>query len=101
MKLDGIYLEFSYNWELATVGPGALKAYAFAGPVFSLGLAATTVSYTKGYATSAGENIKVYDLEKINAYNGKYYNKVYNYSTEECDIEKKQSVNIKPLICLI
>ena len=30
-------------------------------------------------------------LVKINAYNGKYYNKVYNYSTEEFDIEKKQS----------
>lgn len=34
-------------------------------------------------------------LVKINAYNGKYYNKVYNYSTEEFDLEKKQSDEYK------
>lgn len=158
MKLDGIYVEFAYNWELASVGPGAislqpgirynwltnneaagsmrysaevddkkqkvnlttrersanhfidvplhvkysyefvpgaLKAYAFAGPVFSLGLAARSVSYTKGKTTNGVESVKLYGVEKINAYTGKYYSKSYDLITEDYEIEKLRSDEYK------
>ena len=155
MKLDGIYVEVAYNWDLTTVGdgalslqpglrynwvtlnggsgkgryrydggtssqkysvnyvyksryanhfidipvhlkysydfvPGTLKAYAFAGPVFSFGLAANSTELSKGSYTYAGETEKMYDLERLNAYNGKWYNKYYDADLKKYEVDKEQ-----------
>lgn len=158
MKLDGIYVEVAYNWDLTTVGDGALslqpglrynwvtsnqgtskaryngdvsgkkyevnattrsrfanhfidipvhlrysydfvpgtfKAYAFAGSVFSLGLAANSTDCSKGSVVYGGEEKKTYDLEKINVYNGKYYNRYYDTAAKKYEVDKGQSDDYK------
>ena len=85
-----LHVKYSYDFV-----PGALKAYAFAGPVFSFGLAAKRVSSTKGAITYDGERMKIYEVERVNAYNGKYYSKSYDSETKEYDVEKEQSDDYK------
>lgn len=85
-----IHLKYSYDFV-----PGTFKAYAFAGPVISLGLAAKSVSCENGSASYDGETEKGYELEKVNAYNGKYYVKYYDSEAEKYEVEKEQSDDYK------
>ena len=75
--------------------PGALKGYVFAGPTFSLGIAANSVSTEKANASYDGETIKYKDIERYNAYTGKYYIKSYDTTTEEYDIEEGKDDSYK------
>ena len=147
LKLDGFYVEASYNWEFTNMGasafalqpglrytmltssnsvikakvskdndklsyldksrysnhllempinvkysyefvPDALKAYVFAGPVLSFGLAANSVEVYKNEYTLNGEPGKEYSRSKMNYYNGKYSSKEYNSETKKYDTNK-------------
>jgi hypothetical protein len=160
MKLDGFYVEASYNWEFANMGasaislqpgvrytflsasqlnvddqdfniqttkmkekdengksfgrlktafrnhlldipvnvkysyefvPDALKAYVFAGPVLSFGLAANYVNYQTYKGTNGEETVKYRNVgTKYNVYNGKYTTRTYNPESKKVDTKKEQ-----------
>ena len=79
-----IPVNVKYSYEFV---PGALKAYVFAGPVFSLGLSASEISVAKGKSNIDGESDKYYSSEKYNVYTGKYTVKAYNPETKKYDVE--------------
>lgn len=79
-----IPVNVKYSYEFV---PGTLKAYVFAGPVFSFGLAANNVDYTKLNMTVDGETTQSYEYEKYNSYSGKYTWKKYNQETKKIDTE--------------
>lgn len=149
--VNGFYVEAAYNWEFATVGPGAfalqpgiryyclsslvnktysdikfsidgldiheksqgtvrmsdnlidipvnikysydfvpemLKGYVFAGPAFSFGIASNSVSTSSNNITIGDRTIEYKDINRINCFTGKYYNKTYNNETGKSDVEK-------------
>lgn len=79
-----IPVNVKYSYEFV---PGSLKAYVFAGPVFSLGLSASEISVAKGKSNIDGESDKYYSSEKYNVYTGKYTVKAYNPETKKYDVE--------------
>ena len=68
--------------------PGTLKAYAFAGPTLSFGLAANKVTKSMAYSSVNGKDTKYTNVERYNGYTGKYYMKTYNSGTKDYEIEK-------------
>ena len=65
-----------------------MKAYAFAGPTLSFGLAANEVTKSMTYSSVDGKETKYTNIERYNGYTGKYYMKTYNSGTKSYEIEK-------------
>lgn len=80
-----IPINVKYSYDIVS---GALKAYAFAGPVISLGMAASSVKATSYYSQYDGEKVDYKEINKVNAYTGKYVFKDYNSDTDEVESEK-------------
>ena len=71
--------------------PGAVKAYAFAGPVLSFGLAAKSVSISKSSYTYDGESEDYTEINRYNLYTGKYYRQYYDeYEDKEITSKGKE-----------
>ena len=68
--------------------PGTLKAYAFAGPTLSFGLAATEVTRSMAYSSDSDKVTEYTNVERLNKYTGRYYQKTYNSGTKSYEIEK-------------
>ena len=68
--------------------PGTFKAYAFAGPTLSFGLAATNVTRSMVYGSVNDKVTEYTNVERYNGYTGKYYHKTYNSGTKNYEIEK-------------
>ena len=75
--------------------PGTLKAYAFAGPTLSFGLAANNVTKSMAYSSVDGKEIKYTNIERYNGYTGKYYMKTYNSGSKDYEIEKGKKEEYK------
>ena len=81
--INPINVKYSYD-----IVSGALKAYAFAGPVISVGMAASSIKATSYYSQYDGEKVDYKEINKVNAYTGKYVFKDYNSDTDEVESEK-------------
>ena len=82
-----IPVNVKYSYEFV---PGMLKAYVFAGPELSFGLAANNVLDEKYNVTVDGKLEKYHVIERCNVYNGKYIVRTYNQETKKYDVEKQQ-----------
>ncbi len=85
-----VNVKYSYDFV-----PGALKGYVFAGPSFSLGLAANSVETTKVNESVDDKTIKGKSIERVNAYTGKFYYKIFDPQTDETKIEKGKNDEYK------
>ena len=77
-----VHLKYAYD-----IVPGAVRAYAFAGPVLSFGMAANIVKITKVNKIGNG-SVLAHNVERSNAYTGQYYTKIFDESTNKYDIKK-------------
>lgn len=83
-----IPVNVKYSYEFV---PDALKAYVFAGPVLSFGLAANYVNYETYKGTNGEETVKYRNVgTKYNVYNGKYTTRTYNPESKKVDTTKEQ-----------
>ena len=80
-----IPINVKYSYDIVS---GALKAYAFAGPVLSLGLAANSVDIKRTKADNGSEKYNFKEMTKYNTYTGKYVIETYDYAENKPDIEK-------------
>lgn len=75
--------------------PGALKGYVFAGPSFSLGIAANSLTKDKGSVSYNDKTIKGENITRYNAYTGNYYIKTFDSASEESKTEKGKNDKYK------
>ena len=80
-----IPVHFKYAYDIV---PGAIRAYAFAGPVLSFGIAAKTVKTTKTNMLSDDSSVLTHSVERSNAYTGQYYIKKFDADTNNYEVEK-------------
>lgn len=78
-----VNVKYSYDFV-----PGTLKAYVFAGPTFSFGLAAINLTKKMAYLKTDEETINYTDIVRVNYYTGKYYTKEYQSEEDDYTIEK-------------
>lgn len=78
-----VHLAYAYN-----VVPGSVRAYAFAGPVLSLGLAAQSTSSSKTNTIYDGDRNLTREIERYNAYTGNYYIKSFDNETNKYNIDR-------------
>ena len=81
-----VHIRYSYEFV-----PEIFTAYAFVGPVFSLGLAANSIHSNTGSTVFGGEEQKVYEIETTNVYSGKFYDKYYDATTKKIEVDKEQN----------
>ena len=88
-----IPVNLKYSYEFV---PGAVKAYAFAGPVLSFGLACNLLDYTKTNTTVDGEVTRYgTSYSKVNLYNGRDVTKEGNDIEEKLEIQKDQDSDLR------
>ena len=85
-----VHLKYAYD-----IVPGAVRAYAFAGPVLSLGLAAKSTKFTKANTVFENGSVLVHNVERYNAYTGHYYVKTYDEDANKYDIKKGKNDQYK------
>ena len=78
-----VHVKYAYDFV-----PGIIRAYAFAGPVVSLGLAAKEVNASKSNVIYDDNAQVELDIERYNGYTGRYYLKTFNEETQKYDVDK-------------
>lgn len=84
-----VNLRYSYKFL------NSFKAYVFAGPVFSLGLAFNAVNVADSKSLINGETYKTYDYERTNLYNGGWFTKEWDDNEKKYHKNKGQNSDLK------
>jgi hypothetical protein len=85
-----VHVKYSYDFV-----PGSVKAYVFAGPVLSVGLAAMNRYVEKANGVFDGSSERDYYCDKYNVYNGKHTVMEYNNETKKYETKRERDDKYK------